>query len=990
MKEMPKRGLFLLLFAISFITLLAGNVPAAFSQSPEPMLKMVFIDAKSPGEIKKLARMAIDIAAVRKGPVMEDVRGISAQTYRVEAVVSAYDEKKLSRLGFSWSDAPVERPAIKISGAYEVYHSFDEPVHGINAQLYEIEDTYSDIAKLETIGYSIQERPLLAMRLTSQEDFENEGRCYRKPEVLYLATHHAREWVAPEMAMRLIKYLTSNYGSNKRVTNLLNTTEVWIIPVANPDGYEYTFTTERLWRKNLRDNDGDGEITIVDGVDPNRNFDSHWGYDDEGSSPDWPDQTFRGAEPNSEPETKAVVKFVKSHNFKFVLSYHTYSNLILYPWGWQVKIESFDDPIFVAQAGTDDNPAIWDSLLDAGYDPGLSADLYTANGDFVDWCYNNARIPAYTVELTFGEDADGNYYGFEFPDDEEMVQTVFEDNLEFALCCGESAAHPAHPVSPVGIKTHDIYHTPVTASYGSNQVIEILARKWRPLKLYYSINGGPEQRTFFFPKLGTFYNERPGVYYCKYRAFIRGQKAGDSLTYRIVARTDKLGPYSYDVVTASGNAILVVAAEDYSGTYPDYDPNDAPHYLQYYTDALDAAGYGYDVWDVDVHEAAPSYTEVLSHYDVAIWYTGDDYAPTVPGFEVHEEEVLNFRDFNNYDGGKLFATGQGLAWLSAVNGMFSDDFFQYNLGAYMHVEEGGMDHVSGLPFDVKGEDGDPIFDSLTFSIHAGDGANNQSSADTFLATSHFLPHFDNTIAARYIRPGGPFEPHSGNYYVYSQMADRAYKRLAGTFTLPEDSPTLTFWISYDIETDWDYAFVEISEAGMDNWTTLPDLNGLTVTTTGESCTSGWVERIHPFLAHYMDEECNPTGSTGSWNAFTGNSGGWQQVEMDLSAYAGKTIELYISYASDWGTQGLGIFVDDVKISGFAMEDFEAGMGEWSVSTAPGSGAFNNWERMSEAGFPEGPAIHTPDSVYLGFGFEAIDTAENRTAVMERVMRYLGQ
>lgn len=193
MKEMPKRGLFLLLFAILFITLLAGNVPAAFSQSPEPMLKMVFIEAKSQSEVKKLARMAIDIAAIRKGPVMEDVRGVSAQTYRVEAVVSAYDEKKLSRLGFSWSDAPVERQAMKISGAYDVYHSFDEPVHGIKAQLYEIEDTYSDIARLETIGYSIQERPLLAMRLTGQEGFENEGRCYRKPEVLYLATHHARE-----------------------------------------------------------------------------------------------------------------------------------------------------------------------------------------------------------------------------------------------------------------------------------------------------------------------------------------------------------------------------------------------------------------------------------------------------------------------------------------------------------------------------------------------------------------------------------------------------------------------------------------------------------------------------------------------------------------------------------------------------------------------------------------------------------------------------
>jgi bacillopeptidase F (M6 metalloprotease family) len=244
--------------------------------------------------------------------------------------------------------------------------------------------------------------------------------------------------------------------------------------------------------------------------------------------------------------------------------------------------------------------------------------------------------------------------------------------------------------------------------------------------------------------------------------------------------------------------------------------------------------------------------------------------------------------------------------------------------------------------------------------------------------------FDKTLA-------GIFDPHSGDYYVYSQQADSSYKRLGGTFTLPPGSPTLKFWASYDIEPDWDCAFVEIDEVGTDTWATLPDVNGLTYNDTGLSCASGWVDQIHPFLAHYMNAGCNPTGTTGAWNAITGNSGGWQQVEIDLSAYEEKDVELYISYASDWGTQNLGVFLDDIELSGYPLEDFEVGYGVWPPIAPPtGSPESNNWNRIESFGLPEGPVIRTPNTLYLGFGFEAIDTAENRATVMERVMSYFGQ
>jgi len=483
---MKKKGLWLLLALLAISTFSLSSVTVAFSASSEPMLKMAFIENVSQLEVKKLAGMGLDIAAVRK---MIDAKG--EVNYRIEAVLSARDESKLKKAGIEWQEAKLGEAAtgktmMTMMAAVEtpsVYHSFDEPVLGIKDQLYQIADDYPEITKLETIGYSIQGRPLLAMRLKGKK-LKQKGKGHaKKGKVLYLATHHAREWVATQMAMRFIKYLTANYGSVDRVTNILGTTEVWVIPVANPDGYEHTFTHERLWRKNLRDNDGDGAITVLDGVDLNRNFDSHWGLDEEGSSSNWSDATYRGAAPNSEPETQAVVKFVNKKKFTFIISYHTYGNLILYPWGWQVQTASYDDPIFVAQAGTDDHPAIWDSLLEQGYDPGVGADLYITNGDFTDWCYDVAGIPAHTVEFTYGYDADDSYYGFEFPDDEAMVQTVFQDNLEFMLAVAESAADPGHPVSPVGLMAEDAYHTPVTDSYGPEQIIDVLARKKSKLKL---------------------------------------------------------------------------------------------------------------------------------------------------------------------------------------------------------------------------------------------------------------------------------------------------------------------------------------------------------------------------------------------------------------------------------------------------------------------------------------------------------------------------
>ena len=118
--------------------------------------------------------------------------------------------------------------------------------------------------------------------------------------------------------------------------------------------------------------------------------------------------------------------------------------------------------------------------------------------------------------------------------------------------------------------------------------------------------------------------------------------------------------------------------------------------------------------------------------------------------------------------------------------------------------------------------------------------------------------------------------------------------------------------------------------------------------------------------------------------------GWQQWNVDLSNWAGGQVEVSITYASDWGTQGLGAFVDDVTLPDGSSTSFESGLEGWTVSGAPAGSAANgtDWVVTSASGFPVGAAITTPDSLLLGFGFEGIATAAERNEVMGRALQHL--
>jgi hypothetical protein len=334
---------------------------------------------------------------------------------------------------------------------------------------------------------------------------------------------------------------------------------------------------------------------------------------------------------------------------------------------------------------------------------------------------------------------------------------------------------------------------------------------------------------------------------------------------------------------------------------------------------------------------------------------------------------------------------------SVFGGDLVNDTLEYWFGGFVQVAGDGLDE-DGNVFGMLGVD-DP-FTGLSWEFNGPESADNQDSNSSFVATSGILPpdrfpQFLSWPSSRWDKPGGPFEPHSGTQYAYSQIADVSYKRLTREVPVPTSGGSLTFWTSYDTEAEWDFLAVEARTASGENWTMLPDANGHTSNATGQSCPAGWFE-LHPFLEHYQtlnaDGTCSPSGSGGGqWHAASGNSQGWQQWTIDLDKWSGGTVEISIAYVSDWATQGLGVFIDDITLPDGTSTSFEGSdTGGWQVTGPPeGSGAnANNWEITDAGGFPVGASITTPKSILMGYGFEAISTAEQRNAVMGRITDYL--
>ena len=270
------------------------------------------------------------------------------------------------------------------------YHNYAEML----AELTKAEADYPTIVQKFSIGKSYQGRDIWAAKISDNVAIDE-----NEPEVLFDGLHHAREHLSVEQALAILRWLTTGYGSDPRITKIVDSREIYIVFMVNPDGGEYDLTGSpyRGWRKNRQPNSG----TTAIGTDINRNYGYRWGCCG-GSSGTKSSSTYRGPKAFSTPEARVIRDFIDSRvvggrqQIKAAITFHSAGEQILWPYGYTTK----DVP---ADMTVDDQAALKAMgkrmAGKNGYTPMQSSGLYITDGDEIDWAYGRHRIFMYTFEL---------------------------------------------------------------------------------------------------------------------------------------------------------------------------------------------------------------------------------------------------------------------------------------------------------------------------------------------------------------------------------------------------------------------------------------------------------------------------------------------------------------------------------------------------------------------------------------------------------------
>lgn len=367
-------------------------------------MSMITIEAKSKEQRDKIATTGVAIDGI-----LSDSVTVFGREREIEL---------LRKLGFPMEVRELpDRPLDDFPSGDQKFHNYRE----LLSDLEQLATDYSDLVTRVLIGRSLEGRQLAGVRISSNPKSDS------LPTALFFGAHHAREHLSVEVPLMLAKHLAANYHSDARIKKLLDTTEVWIVPLVNPDGSEYDIQTGKYqyWRKN-RAHNSNGSM----GVDLNRNYSKNFGGAGSSNNPN--DETYHGPSAFSEPETRAVRDFVRARTKTTVLlTFHTFSELVMWPWGYTngAVANAQHRQVFETMGR---KMAQWNH-----YTPQKASALYLASGDTTDWAYDEKKIFAFTFELSPNSVSSLGFYP-----GASAIEPTFAANLEPSLYLIENAVNP--------------------------------------------------------------------------------------------------------------------------------------------------------------------------------------------------------------------------------------------------------------------------------------------------------------------------------------------------------------------------------------------------------------------------------------------------------------------------------------------------------------------------------------------------------------------
>lgn len=311
------------------------------------------------------------------------------------------------------------------------YHSLAE----MEQVLQDIADNHPDITRLYSIGTSYQDRPIWCLEIS-----DNPGVDEGEPGVFFMGLHHAREWPSLEVCLHLAQTLTDSSLTNATIGDLVDGRRIWLVPCVNPDGYYYSHDQGNDWRKN-RHYFPDSNTY---GVDLNRNYAGScngdargaWGSLGGASLTHYPSySTYCGPGPFSERETQAVREVFLNNDISAAISWHTYGELVLWPWGYSGEVQT-PDSAYLSQVGKDMAGLIASQDGSGTYTPTQAAGLYPTTGDTTGWAYGNGHYVQGTTTFPYTIEACQ-----EFHPPASMLDQVVAENAEGAMLLLKEAAN---------------------------------------------------------------------------------------------------------------------------------------------------------------------------------------------------------------------------------------------------------------------------------------------------------------------------------------------------------------------------------------------------------------------------------------------------------------------------------------------------------------------------------------------------------------------